>query len=124
MIPPTASPSFDAPYDGDLQADLELALRVADAADAVSMARFDAPDLDVRLKSDATHVTEADLATEEAIRAVLEAFPADAPPTVIVQHIPATFSGALHSRNSYRPSAAQSAARASSSHSSPIASPN
>lgn len=73
MIPPTASPSFDAPYDGDLQADLELALRVADAADAVSMARFDAPDLDVRLKSDATHVTEADLATEEAIRAVLAA---------------------------------------------------
>ncbi|KAA9111625.1 histidinol phosphatase [Microbacterium rhizomatis] len=37
------------------------------------MARFDAADLDVTLKSDATHVTESDLATERAIRAVLEA---------------------------------------------------
>ena len=32
------------------------------------MARFDAADLDVQLKADATHVTEADLATERAIR--------------------------------------------------------
>ena len=37
------------------------------------MARFDAPDLDVRTKSDASPVTEADLATEQAIRALLEA---------------------------------------------------
>jgi histidinol-phosphatase len=37
------------------------------------MARFDAADLDVRLKADATHVTEADLATERAIREILEA---------------------------------------------------
>ena len=37
------------------------------------MSRFDAADLDVRLKADATHVTEADLATERAIRALLEA---------------------------------------------------
>lgn len=37
------------------------------------MARFDAADLDVQLKSDATHVTEADLATERAIRAIVEA---------------------------------------------------
>lgn len=37
------------------------------------MARFDAPDLDVRTKADATHVTEADLATERAIRAILAA---------------------------------------------------
>ena len=37
------------------------------------MARFDAADLDVQLKADATHVTEADLATERAIRAILEA---------------------------------------------------
>ncbi|GHA84441.1 protein-glutamate methylesterase/protein-glutamine glutaminase [Cognatilysobacter bugurensis] len=34
----------------------------------------------------------------EAIRMVLETFPADAPPTVIVQHIPATFSGAFAQR--------------------------
>lgn len=73
MQPPPSSLSFDAPYDGDLRADLALALRLADAADATSMARFDAADLDVQMKSDATHVTEADLATEKAIRAVLEA---------------------------------------------------
>ena len=36
------------------------------------MSRFDAADLDVRLKADATHVTEADLATERAIRSLLE----------------------------------------------------
>jgi histidinol-phosphatase len=64
--------SFHAPFDGDLQADLALALRLADAADAASMARFDAADLDVQLKPDASHVTDADLATERAIRAILE----------------------------------------------------
>jgi histidinol-phosphatase len=48
-----------------------VALRLADAADAVSMARFDAADLDVQIKADATHVTEADLATERAIRDIL-----------------------------------------------------
>lgn len=36
------------------------------------MDRFDAADLDIRVKDDASHVTEADLATERAIRAVLE----------------------------------------------------
>ncbi|MGN8553727.1 UNVERIFIED_CONTAM: histidinol phosphatase [Microbacterium sp. SLM126] len=69
---PSATP-FDAPYEGDLGAELELALRLADAADAASMSRFDAPDLEVSTKADATHVTEADLATERAIRALLEA---------------------------------------------------
>jgi histidinol-phosphatase len=69
---PTHPVSFGAPFDGDLQADLALALRLADAADAASMDRFDAADLDVQLKPDATHVTEADLATERAIRAILE----------------------------------------------------
>jgi len=68
-----SAPTFDAPFDGDLRADLELALRLADAADAASMSRFDAADLDVSLKADATHVTEADLATERAIRSLLEA---------------------------------------------------
>lgn len=53
--------------------DLALALRLADAADEASMRRFDAPDLDVRLKADETHVTEADLATERAIRGILVA---------------------------------------------------
>jgi histidinol-phosphatase len=65
--------TFDAPFDGDLRADLALALRLADAADAASMPRFDAADLDVRTKADATHVTEADLATERAIRSLLAA---------------------------------------------------
>lgn len=60
------------PFEGDLGADLALALKLADAADAASMSRFDAADLDVRTKADATHVTEADLATERAIRAILE----------------------------------------------------
>ena len=60
------SPASDA-----LRDDLELALRLADAADAASLPRFDAADLDVRLKADASHVTDADLATERAIRALL-----------------------------------------------------
>ncbi|MFC8682567.1 inositol monophosphatase family protein [Microbacterium ureisolvens] len=72
MTAPLPSSTFDTPFEGDLGADLELALRLADAADAASMSRFDADDLDVRLKDDASHVTEADLATERAIRAVLE----------------------------------------------------
>jgi histidinol-phosphatase len=58
---PTRPVSFRAPFEGDLQADLALAMRLADA------------DLEVQLKPDATHVTEADLATERAIREILEA---------------------------------------------------
>ncbi len=73
MTLPSRPVSFRAPYNEDLRSDLALALTLADAADAASMARFDAADLDVRVKADATHVTEADLATERAIRAVLEA---------------------------------------------------
>ena len=56
-----------------LSDDLALALRLADAADAVAMARFDASDLRIDTKPDRTHVTEADLATERAIRAILDA---------------------------------------------------
>ncbi|HKT57364.1 MAG TPA: inositol monophosphatase family protein [Microbacterium sp.] len=69
-----ASDSPAAPAAGtDLATDLALALRLADAADAVSMARFDAPDLAVQTKADTTFVTEADLATERAIRELLQA---------------------------------------------------
>jgi histidinol-phosphatase len=68
-----AAPDFSAPFEGDLTDDLALALRLADAADAVSMARFDAPDLEVSTKADASHVTEADLATERALRDLLAA---------------------------------------------------
>ncbi|GAA3916342.1 inositol monophosphatase family protein [Microbacterium invictum] len=73
MTPPAPATPWSTPYEGDLSADLALALRAADAADAVAMARFDAPDLDVQLKADSSHVTEADLATERAIRTLLEA---------------------------------------------------
>ncbi|MFT4214115.1 MAG: inositol monophosphatase family protein [Microbacterium sp.] len=73
MSSPTAQSSWRAPFDGDLDTDLALALRLADAAEAASMARFDAADLDVQVKADSTHVTEADLAAERAIRGILAA---------------------------------------------------
>ncbi len=71
MSPSDATADFSSPFDGDLSPDLELALRLADAADAVAMSRFDAADLDVQVKADASHVTESDLATERAIRDIL-----------------------------------------------------
>lgn len=55
----------------DLRADLELALALADAADAQTLPSFDATGLDVRRKADRTHVTAADLAAERAIRVLL-----------------------------------------------------
>ena len=57
----------------EFEDDLALALRLADAADEVSMEHFDDPALGVLLKADATHVTDADLATERAIRDILTA---------------------------------------------------
>ena len=51
--------------------DLNLALRLADAAATASMSRFDAVDLDVQTKPDASPVSEADLAAERAIRDIL-----------------------------------------------------
>jgi len=51
--------------------DLTLALELADAADAISMARFEALDLVVTTKPDRTPVTDADQAVERAIRALL-----------------------------------------------------
>ncbi len=52
--------------------DLALALRLADAADALTTDRFRAGDLQVATKPDLTPVTEADRRTELAIRAILE----------------------------------------------------
>lgn len=63
----------DSPLTDSLRSDLELALRLADAADAQSLPRFDAADLEISTKADNSHVTDADLATERAIRRVLEA---------------------------------------------------
>lgn len=51
-----------------LAEDLTLALDLADRADALSLARFRAVDLEVSTKPDRTPVTEADLAVERAIR--------------------------------------------------------
>lgn len=61
----TASPA------DDFSSDLELALRLADAADAQSLPRFDSADLEISTKADSSHVTDADLATERAIREML-----------------------------------------------------
>lgn len=57
--------------DPTLADDLALALRLADAADAETQSRFDSSDLGVSLKADRSHVTDADLAAERAIRALL-----------------------------------------------------
>ncbi|MFF1611149.1 histidinol-phosphatase [Amycolatopsis sp. NPDC058278] len=53
--------------------DLALATRLADAADAITTARFRALDLAVERKPDRTPVTDADTAVEDAIRALLAA---------------------------------------------------
>jgi histidinol-phosphatase len=53
--------------------DLALALRLADAADAISSGRFRAHDLRVETKPDLTPVTEADHAVEVEVRALLAA---------------------------------------------------
>ena len=73
LVAPTILKSVTAfsPAD-DLRADLDLALRLADAADAQSLSRFDAADLEITTKADNSHVTDADLATERAIRSILE----------------------------------------------------
>jgi histidinol-phosphatase len=55
------------------QSDTELALRLADAADGITVARFRANDLKVDRKPDRTPVTDADLAVEDRIRELLAA---------------------------------------------------
>ncbi|GEK78831.1 inositol monophosphatase family protein [Agrococcus baldri] len=56
-----------------LDDDLALALRLADAADAISADRFGARDLQISTKPDTTFVTDADRAVEQRIRDLLEA---------------------------------------------------
>ncbi len=53
--------------------DLALALAMADAADAISLTRFQAADLQVSAKPDLTPVTDADTAVERALRALIAA---------------------------------------------------
>ncbi|TCO65625.1 histidinol-phosphatase [Actinocrispum wychmicini] len=61
-----------------VSSDLDLALRLAATADAITSDRFRALDLVVSRKPDRTPVTDADTAVEDAIRAVLAAeVPAD-----------------------------------------------
>jgi histidinol-phosphatase len=52
--------------------DLALAMRLADAADSITMARYQSIDLIVTTKPDDSPVTDADKASEEAIRALLK----------------------------------------------------
>lgn len=59
--------------------DLAFALSLADAADALTMERFGALDLQVDTKPDLTPVSDADRATEELLRArIKSAHPSDA----------------------------------------------
>jgi len=55
----------------DLEHELQLALELADAADAITVSRFRAVDLRVTSKPDLTPVSEADESVERAIRARL-----------------------------------------------------
>ncbi len=62
-----------------LEDDLQLALDLADAADAISMARFRSASLQVETKPDMTPVTEADRAVETMLRErIAAARPGDA----------------------------------------------
>ena len=54
-----------------LNADLELALQLADLADAVTMSRFFSADLEVHTKPDMTLVSDADRDTETVLRRLL-----------------------------------------------------
>lgn len=61
-----------------MSSSLDFALRLADAADEITSARFRAQDLKVTRKPDRTPVTDADTATEDAIRALIaERYPDD-----------------------------------------------
>ena len=53
------------------QSDLELVRKIGKAADSVSMARFLAQDLVIETKPDATPVTDADKAVENAFRKLI-----------------------------------------------------
>ncbi|MEN9955941.1 MAG: hypothetical protein RLY34_748 [Actinomycetota bacterium] len=53
------------------QADLDLAIEIADIADTISLARFRALDLHVEAKPDRSPVTDADRSVEHAIKKLL-----------------------------------------------------
>ena len=63
----------------DFSADLNLALRMADAADGISLQRFRSQDLKVETKADSSPVTDADRAVELKLKQMLtDERPADA----------------------------------------------
>jgi histidinol-phosphatase len=68
-LPAASRYRLDMP--ADYAADLQLALQLADLADAISLVRFGALDLVVETKPDLTPVSDADRAVEQAIRAQL-----------------------------------------------------
>jgi histidinol-phosphatase len=55
-----------------MSTDIELALRLADVADRITMERFGAHDLRVDEKPDHSPVTDADVRTEQALREILQ----------------------------------------------------
>jgi len=77
-VEPAASARSCAKYAGcvtdnpSIDADLAIALELADRADAISTERFTAADLRISTKADSTFVTDADQAVERAIRAHIE----------------------------------------------------
>jgi histidinol-phosphatase len=76
--------------------DLALALELADVADRITMGRYRAADLAVETKPDATPVTEADRAVEQALRSQL----ADVRPDDLV--VGEEFGGDLQARDGRR----------------------
>jgi histidinol-phosphatase len=66
-----AADAVTNPVPDDRADDLALALRLADTADGITITRFRAADLRVAHKPDRTPVTDADTATEDALRSVL-----------------------------------------------------
>jgi len=54
-----------------LEDDLELATRLADTADEITLARFKARDLKVNSKPDLTPVSDADLSVEKTLREII-----------------------------------------------------
>lgn len=71
-------PTVPSPFHARYEEDLRLAHLLADEADAVTMSRFGALDLQVESKPDLTPVSDADRRAEDAVRDLLaEARPAD-----------------------------------------------
>ena len=67
-----SKPSLQADLQSEFFSDLQFALRLADAADAISMERFRANDLVVTIKPDMTPVSDADRTVEQVIRALIQ----------------------------------------------------